>query len=151
MKANNSSNSNSKKNTYISALTLLGLSLCGGIAHGHTLNLVVDNIPKHTGQLMIQIFDSKEKYDSGRGAFISALTPVTQTRHEIVFSQLPTADYAVRIVHDENGNGSLDVNFLGVPLEGYGFSNDAGSLGPASFEDAKVGIDSDIELIIHIR
>lgn len=143
--------SNSKRSAHLRAITLLGLSIISGIAHGHTLNLVVDNIPKHTGQLMIQIFDSKEKYDSGRGAFISALTPVTQTRHEIVFSQLPTADYAVRIVHDENGNGSLDVNFLGVPLEGYGFSNDAGSLGPASFEDAKVGIDSDIELAIHIR
>jgi Uncharacterized protein conserved in bacteria (DUF2141) len=38
---------------------------------------------------------------------------------------------------DENGNGVLDKNFFGVPVEGYGFSNDArGSMGPPAFEKA---------------
>jgi uncharacterized protein (DUF2141 family) len=41
------------------------------------------------------------------------------------------------VLHDENENSKMDFNFLGMPLEGYGFSNDAsGTFGPPSFEDA---------------
>jgi len=39
-----------------------------------------------------------------------------------VFSNLPAGRYAVAIVHDENNNGRLDKNILGMPKEGYGFS-----------------------------
>ncbi len=45
--------------------------------------------------------------------------------------------YALALLHDENGNGEMDSNFLGLPQEGYGFSNDAKVfLGPPSFEAA---------------
>lgn len=40
-------------------------------------------------------------------------------------------------MHDENGNGKLDSNWLGIPSEPVGASNDArGQFGPPSFEDA---------------
>ena len=45
--------------------------------------------------------------------------------------------YAVAVLHDENDNAKMDFNFLGMPLEGYGFSNDASALfGPPSFSAA---------------
>jgi uncharacterized protein (DUF2141 family) len=45
--------------------------------------------------------------------------------------------YASAVLHDENQNSKMDFNFLGMPLEGYGFSNDAGALfGPPSFAAA---------------
>ena len=45
--------------------------------------------------------------------------------------------YAVAVLHDENENDEMDFNFLGMPLEGYGFSNDAAAMfGPPSFEAA---------------
>lgn len=34
--------------------------------------------------------------------------------------------YAVTVYHDENGNKKFDKNFLGIPKEGYGFSNNPG-------------------------
>lgn len=40
-----------------------------------------------------------------------------------VFRDLPAGRYAVSVMHDENGNRKLDTNFLGVPTEGYGVSN----------------------------
>lgn len=41
------------------------------------------------------------------------------------------------VVHDENTNGKLDTNWIGIPAEGYGFSNDAKALlGAPSFSDA---------------
>jgi len=44
-------------------------------------------------------------------------------RGDCVFAGVPAGDYAVTLFHDENGNGKFDSNFIGYPLEGYGFSN----------------------------
>lgn len=46
--------------------------------------------------------------------------------------------YAIKIFHDVNDNGKLNTNWLGIPTEPYGFSNDAmGTFGPPSFEQAR--------------
>jgi uncharacterized protein (DUF2141 family) len=39
------------------------------------------------------------------------------------FVDVPPGTYAVAVMHDENANGKLDTNFLGIPTEGYGVSN----------------------------
>lgn len=59
----------------------------------------------------------------------------------LVFRDLPPGRYAVSAYHDENDNGKLDRNFIGIPSEGYGFSRDAkGRRGPPGFDDAAVDI-----------
>lgn len=59
----------------------------------------------------------------------------------VVFPGLPGNRYAVAVFHDENGNGEMDSNVLGLPLEGYGFANDAsGAMGPPSFEAASIEV-----------
>lgn len=53
------------------------------------------------------------------------------------FEDIAPGSYALAVVHDENMNGKLDVNWLGIPIEGYGFSNDASALlGAPSFSAA---------------
>ena len=44
------------------------------------------------------------------------------------FLDIPPGTYALAVIHDENMNGKLDTNWLGIPKEGYGFSNDAKAL-----------------------
>lgn len=45
--------------------------------------------------------------------------------------------YAIALLHDEDGDGDMDRDFIGLPQEGYGFSSGARpGLGPPSFEDA---------------
>jgi len=73
----------------------------------------------------------------------------------ITFRQLPPGRYAIIVFHDENDNGLLDENALGVPVEGYGFSNNAkGFLSAPSFNAAAITlplsdqtIDASISLI----
>ena len=49
------------------------------------------------------------------------------------FTDLPPGQYALAIVHDENGNSKLDT-FAGIPKEGIGFSRNPGfSFGPPQF------------------
>ena len=54
------------------------------------------------------------------------------------FADLPAGTYALACFHDENGNGKLDTNWIGIPKEGMVASNNAkGRMGPPKFDDAK--------------
>jgi len=55
-----------------------------------------------------------------------------------VFDHVKPGDYAVAAMHDENDNGKMDYNFLGIPTEGYGFSSGAtATFSAPSFDAAK--------------
>lgn len=61
---------------------------------------------------------------------------------EIDFSDLPSGNYALSVVHDENGNGRLDT-WLKMPREGFGFSrNPPIRFGPPTFEQARFAVAS---------
>jgi uncharacterized protein (DUF2141 family) len=58
------------------------------------------------------------------------------------FLDIASGTYALAVIHDENSNGKLDTNWLGIPTEGYGFSNDAKALlGAPSFAAANFAYD----------
>jgi len=62
----------------------------------------------------------------------------------IQFEDLPPGRYALAVTHDENENGEVDTNEYGVPVEGFGFSNDAmGEMGPPTFAQAAIDVDGD--------
>ena len=117
----------------------------------HTLTVDIDNIQVQTGALMVELYANAEDYAAGHNPCASMIKPVTKTEHRLVFSDLADGQYAVKVFHDENGNHSLDTNMLGVPSEGYSFSNNAGSFGPASFKDASFSLQADAQITIHIR
>jgi len=99
----------------------------------------VENIKKIQGNLKLGVYDHQDKF---------LKTAVTWGDKEIVdntvifeFEGLKTGMYAVSIFHDENGNGKLDANFIGIPSEPYAFSNNAkGMFGPPSFDDCKFSL-----------
>jgi uncharacterized protein (DUF2141 family) len=114
------------------------------------LRVSVNGLQAVTGSVMIGLYDSRKTFehaieladkegimnDPNRVAGI-AMRANAQRSASVVFTNLVPGRYAIILFHDENGNGHLDKNFWGVPLEPYGFSNDAqGILGPPSFADA---------------
>ena len=61
----------------------------------------------------------------------------------------PRGQYAANAFHDENDNGELDTNLIGIPTEGYGFTNDPRTtFGPPDFEDAAVNVRDASELAV---
>jgi len=132
--------------------TALLLCLCGlGQAQAHTLTLSLDQFRVKGGKLMVELYDNQAAWNEGKGARDYRIAEVQGDSVQLVFDHLDAGHYAVKVFHDENGNGRLDSNFLGVPSEGYGFSNNAGRFGPASFEDAGFDLKADLGLNIHIR
>lgn len=70
----------------------------------------------------------------------------------LVFRNLQPGRYAVSALHDENMNGKLDSNPIGMPIERYGFSRNArGQFGPPSFADAAFELTTDQTLVITLR
>lgn len=126
------------------------------------LRLTIKGVQSDNGEILIGLYNNPEGYvsalanaatrglmpDSGRliGTSIRAKVGSQST----VFTQLPPGRYAVVVIHDENDNGRLDENAMGVPTEGYGFSNDAkGFLSAPSFDAAALAIgDADISTSI---
>jgi uncharacterized protein (DUF2141 family) len=67
---------------------------------------------------------------------------------QVVFADLHTGVYAVSVFHDENMNEKLDKNFMGMPKEGYGASNNPKKkMGPANFDEAKFQLGGTEQLV----
>lgn len=70
-------------------------------------------------------------------AQIAAIDPKTLTA-QAIFENLPEGDYGIAVFHDENKNEKIDFNEMGMPLEGYGHSNNpAKRAGPPDFNETK--------------
>ena len=69
----------------------------------------------------------------------SAVAPISkELTSECMFALVKPGTYAIATYHDENNNGELDSNFIGIPKEGVGISNmKKMKMGKPSFEDAK--------------
>lgn len=66
---------------------------------------------------------------------------IAASRATVTFDGLAPGTYALACFHDENGNGKLDTNWLGIPKEGMVASNHAkGRMGPPKFDDAKFAL-----------
>lgn len=87
-----------------------------------TLRLEVASFRNAKGTLSCRLFADAASFPDGEGVR-TVRAPIDGTRAACVFDGLAAGAYAVAVVHDENGNGRLDKNFVGIPSEGYGVSN----------------------------
>jgi uncharacterized protein (DUF2141 family) len=86
-------------------------------------------------------------------AFKVVTSRIADDDAECDFDGISAGNYAVVAYHDENANGKIDSDFLGIAAEGIGISNDAvGHFGPPRFADASFTYSGGIKLItIHIN
>jgi uncharacterized protein (DUF2141 family) len=100
------------------------------------LVVIVKNVNDQPGNLMVGLFDSEKTFL--KKALRGEKVPAQPGTVRAVFKNVQAGEYAISAFHDSNGNEKLDTNFIGIPKEGVGFSNDAiGTFGPASFDKAK--------------
>jgi len=109
--------------------------LCGYLLVSNTclsqskLEIDIVEIRNDTGNIMLQVFDENEK------VIIQEMSPVKNKKCSFSILTLRHGRYAVRYYHDENINGKMEINIVGKPTEGYGFSNNViGKFGPPPFE-----------------
>src|SRR5688572_2524083 len=103
-----------------------------------TLTIAVADVRNARGDLRVGVFDRDKGFPRSReGAMLWRSIPASAS-DKLVSIDLPVGDYAVVVLHDENSNKKLDTNFVGVPKEGYGVSNNPKpALRAATFAEAR--------------
>ncbi|MBW2399025.1 MAG: DUF2141 domain-containing protein [Deltaproteobacteria bacterium] len=103
-----------------------------------TLSVVPVGLENSRGTLLAQLSNVAATFEGEGEPFRSAEMKVVDGQAVVVFEDVPHGDYALKVFHDENDNQKLDTNFVGMPKEKFGFSNDVmGRFGPPSFEQAR--------------
>lgn len=115
-----------------------------------TVQLAIENIRNTNGELRILVFQSSEGFpdDPGRAVFSATKAPAGSVAIEIPGLQVGQR-YAFSVMHDENGDGKLNTNFLGIPKEGIGLSRAPNLwLGKPKFEDCAEEVTSNTQIIL---
>lgn len=116
-----------------------------------TLTVTVVNIKSDKGVILAALCNSRESYEGSAAAFMGCSQTVANGRSVLVFEDLPAGEYAIKLVHDKNGNGKMDTGLFGIPKEDYAFSNNVpGPLGPPDFDKVKFSVDGDTALEIRL-
>ena len=125
----------------IAALILLTL-LNTFVSAQFTLKIVIRNLENSKGQIIIDFRDGDNKILKAQfGKIIDKQCVVT-------INNLKTEKYLFKYFHDENENKKLDTNFIGIPKEGYGFSNNAkGNFGPPDYKNTIFEVKNDTTVI----
>ena len=104
---------------------LLGAGTVRATAQSETCQVAVhvDGFRNQRGDLGVNVFRSPDGWpeENGKTVFHSGF-PIPGDHATAQFN-LPPGRYAIVVLHDENSNHKLDRNFLGIPKEGFGFSN----------------------------
>ena len=103
-----------------------------------TLTVVITDLQNDDGEVLLSLSDSRENYEGDSKSYLGFKVKIENGKAKCTINDLPYGEYAIKLYHDENLDGELNSNFLGIPTEDYGFSNNAtGTFGPADYDDAK--------------
>ena len=102
------------------------------------IHVEVGGLRSAKGQVRCGLFSSAVDFPS-KNAIAKATSSITGGQAVCEFRGVAPGTLAVSVFHDENSNGKLDTNFIGIPREGVGASNNAkGRFGPPKFRDASI-------------
>jgi uncharacterized protein (DUF2141 family) len=113
----------------------------------YSITVNIENLKSDDGQVLVGLYDSEADWLST--TYMGEVANISNNSCSVVFKNVPQGIYAVSYIHDTNNNDELDTNFMGIPKEDFGCSNNAkGFMGPPKWEDAKFELTKSIEIVI---
>lgn len=130
-------------------LLLLCFSLLTGFVSDENpqLTIKIENIEVLDGDIRIGFFNKNENFLKQDSVFRRYKIAVSNSTETIIIDDLPKGEYAFMLYHDENTDGKLNRNILGIPKEPFGFSNNVKpTLAKPTFEECKFFLDDNLDL-----
>ncbi len=111
---------------------------------GLPLHVAVDKLRSTDGNLTVTVYGSRDDFLAPGAKLTRKRVPITGSMTEACLTVPAVGTYAIAVYHDENNDRDFNRTFVGLPDEGYGFSNDAPALvGLPSYDDAKFDVPAD--------
>ncbi len=108
-----------------------------------SVEISITGLKSKNGKILIALYSNEDGFNKPEKVFKEYYVDIVSIPLKITFNNLPSGTYAFALFHDENNNRVLDKNLIGIPKEGFAFSNNAlGRFGPPSFDKAKFSISS---------
>jgi uncharacterized protein (DUF2141 family) len=127
------------------ALLALAASTLIGAAPVARLDVGFESLRSEKGMLRVCLTADPDNFPTCVDDHDATRRSIPANSGTLRFDGLPRGNYAVAVIHDENGNKKLDT-FAGIPREGFGFSrNPPIRFGPPRFAAARFAIDGDAE------
>jgi uncharacterized protein (DUF2141 family) len=116
-----------------------------------TLTVRVTGARNTKGKIGVTLFQNAQGFPDDTSKAIRQerveIDPKTMSA-QVMFKDLPQGTFAISVLHDENGNGKMDKNFVGMPKEGYGASNNPSKKRRApTFDEAKFSLNTSEQAI----
>ena len=112
----------------------------------HTLTVNVAGFKNDRGQVLVSLQTPDKKMVIGQKVTIK------NQKAQIVFENVLKGKYSVRLFHDENNNQKMDTNFIGLPKENWGCSNNVKArFGPPDFDEMLFMLDKDQSIAIQMQ
>ena len=110
------------------------LLLYGTYVYAAEITVRIDN-PPESGRVALVLFNSANTFGDLRDPFMVVIHEL-DGRDEYIIDDVAPGEYALLVYFDENGNGRIDKNFIGIPKEPLGFSNRYRPKAPPVYERA---------------
>jgi len=120
---------------------------------GCTLLIHADGFRNDRGKAGAALFNSANGWPENASLSVQHLPfPIKDGKSELSFTNIPSGQYAVAMFHDEKMTQKISRNFLGMPTEGFGFSNNPKIyLHPPSYNEAAFDLRCPVtEIAIHL-
>ena len=126
---------------YIFSIAMAVLAVNHSLAQTN-LEVTIRKVKEAKGMIRVGLFTNEK--DFLNRAAVGKVVKAKEGEVKVTFEGLEPGEYAISVIHDENENGELDSNMVGLPKEGFAFGNNAmGMFGPPSFDKAKIVVEKD--------
>lgn len=104
-----------------------------------TITVEIERLRNYLGQVYVSLFANGKGFPNDANSAVQAkIVEITDIPLLVKFENLQPGNYAIALMHDENGDGKLNCNLLGIPTEGFGFSqNPPIRIGSPKFNETK--------------
>lgn len=129
---------------------ILCLLSFNAIAADLTVNIT--GITSKKGFIRLAMYDNATDFP---GNYVNAIDSenilAQSSTATAIFKDLKPGTYAISVFHDVNNDEDLNTNFMGIPKEPFGFSNNPRILGPPKFRKCKFTVNSDKTVTIKLK
>ncbi|MBD2678168.1 MULTISPECIES: DUF2141 domain-containing protein [Nostoc] len=143
------------------SIGLLLISMLGGWMMSSSANanlnsrltVEINGLRNQKGTLCFSLFSNEQGFPNRSDrAVASRCVAAKEASVSVIFDRLVPGNYAVAVIHDANDDGKLNIGFLGIPKEGFGFSrNPKIGIGAPSFQDTAILVAGESSIQIELN